>query len=120
MSTDATPTDKPVSSAGSTVTPTSAPPVDKGKGKVQDVEEEDDNDDEDEDDEMDEGDSDDEEDEFEEIDPTAVLPSGRRTRGVRVDYTSTEALRKAGLKPEDDVEEEGEDSFIHNDEAMKH
>lgn len=61
-----------------------------------------------------------EEDEFDEIDPAAVLPSGRRTRGIKVDYTSTEALRKAGLKPEDDAEEEGEDSFVHEDNAMKH
>jgi len=34
---------------------------------------------------------------FEEIDPQAILPTGRRTRGVRVDYTSQEALDKAGL-----------------------
>ena len=37
-----------------------------------------------------------------------------------MDYTSTEALRKAGLKPEDEEEEEGEESFAHADEdAMK-
>jgi len=123
MSTDATSVNKPVSSVGNTVTPTSAPAIDKGKGKVEKVEEgedEDDEDDEDEDNEMDEDDDedDDEEDEFEEIDPTAIV--GRRTRGARVDYTSTEALRKAGLKPEEDAEEEGEDSFVHDDNAMKH
>ena len=39
------------------------------------------------------------EEELEEIDPTAIR--SRRTRGVRVDYTSKEALEKAGLKPED-------------------
>lgn len=32
-----------------------------------------------------------------------------------------EALRKAGLKAEEDAEEEGEDSFVHEgDDAMKH
>lgn len=56
---------------------------------------------------------------FQEIDPTAILPPGRRTRGVKVDYTSAEALRKADLKPEDE-EEEGEDSFVHDDNTMKH
>lgn len=59
-------------------------------------------------------------DELEEIDPRAVLPSGRRTRGIKVDYTSAEALRKADLKPEDDAEEEGEDSFAHEGELMEH
>ena len=39
------------------------------------------------------------EEDLEEIDPTAIR--SRRTRGVRVDYTSAEALEKAGLKPED-------------------
>lgn len=43
-----------------------------------------------------------------EIDPSAIL--GRRTRGKKVDYTSKEALEKAGLKPEgggdDDDDEE--------------
>jgi hypothetical protein len=34
-----------------------------------------------------------------EIDPRAILP--RRTRGTRVDYTSKEALEKAGLTQED-------------------
>jgi len=36
---------------------------------------------------------------MEEIDPTAIV--GRRTRGKKVDYTSEEALNKAGLKKED-------------------
>jgi len=118
MSTEATSAEKPVSSV---VTPTSTPPVAKGKGKAEAVEVDEDEDEEEEDDEVDEDeDDDDDEDEFDEIDPKAVLPSGRRTRGVKVDYTSTEALRKAGLKPEDDAEEEGEDSFTHDDDAMKH
>lgn len=33
------------------------------------------------------------------IDPTQIL--GRRTRGVKVDYTSKAALEKAGLKADD-------------------
>jgi hypothetical protein len=36
-----------------------------------------------------------------------------------VDYTSAEALRKADLKPED-AEDEDEDSFVHDDDKMKH
>ena len=55
-------------------------------------------------------DDDDDDDEVDpEIDPSAIISSGRRTRGVKVDYTSAEALKKAGLKPEgedDDDEEE--------------
>lgn len=56
-----------------------------------------------------------EEDELQEIDPSAILPSGARrsTRGVKVDYSSAEALQKAGLKAdEDDAEDAGEDSFV--------
>jgi hypothetical protein len=40
-----------------------------------------------------------EDEDMEEIDPTAIV--GRRTRGKKVDYTSEEALNKAGLKKED-------------------
>jgi len=124
MSTDATSADKPVSSAGSTVIPTSPLTSNKGKGKgkdkVEEVEEdEDDEEEEDEDDDMDDDEDEDEEDGFDEIDPGAILPTGRRTRGVKVDYTSSEALRKAGLKPGDELEDEGEDSFAHDDDAMK-
>ena len=36
-----------------------------------------------------------------------------------MDYTSKEAMAKAGLKP-DEGEEDGEDSFVHDDGAMKH
>ena len=35
-----------------------------------------------------------------------------------MDYTSKEALNKAGLEPEEDDEEE--DSFVHDEDAMKH
>ena len=41
---------------------------------------------------------------LDEIDPSVIQP--RRTRGVRVDYTSKEALEKAGLKPGDNVDED--------------
>lgn len=47
------------------------------------------------------------EEEFDAIDPGAII-GGRRTRGLKVDYNSSDALRKAGLKPEGD-EDEGED-----------
>ena len=45
-------------------------------------------------------------DDLEEIDPSVIIGGTRRTRGVRVDYTSAAALEKAGLKPEDADEEE--------------
>ena len=34
------------------------------------------------------------------------MPPGRRTRGVRVDYTSKEALAKAGFLGDEDAEED--------------
>lgn len=37
-----------------------------------------------------------------EIDPSAIITQGRHTRGVRVDYTSKEALAKAGLQGNED------------------
>ena len=43
-------------------------------------------------------------DDFEEIDPSAIITQSRRTRGVRVDYTSEEALAKAGLQGHEDEE----------------
>jgi hypothetical protein len=68
-----------------------------------DLEEEEDDDDDD-DDEMEDYDEEEEEDEDddedgEKIDPASILP--RRTRGVKIDYSSAEALSKAGLKPEE-------------------
>ena len=42
-----------------------------------------------------------------EIDPGAIL--SRRTRGARVDYTSPEALKKAGLTKEDHDDEDDEE-----------
>ncbi|CAL1706443.1 unnamed protein product [Somion occarium] len=93
MSTNATSTGSATNKNGVTHEPTNASPSNKGKGK--DVQEEE------EDEEM-------EEDSLEEIDPSAIR--SRRTRGVRVDYTSAEALAKAGLKP---GEGEGEDEEMH-------
>ncbi|KAG0700863.1 hypothetical protein DFH29DRAFT_604122 [Suillus ampliporus] len=88
-------------------------PDNKGKGKAkppaEDVSMEEEEEDEEEDDEED-GDEEMEEEEEEEvdpeIDPSAILP--RRTRGVRVDYSSEEAHKKADLNKDDhDDDEEG-------------
>jgi len=51
-----------------------------------------------------------------EIDPQAIITGGRRTRGVKIDYTSEEALKKAGLdKKEDDEDEDDEDVKMKSD-----
>lgn len=105
---------------------------DKGKGKeVKEEDEEEEEEEEDEDEEIEEDDMEEEDDDeasqvrctnclrptnsalqaedtYDEIDPTVI--TSRRTRGVRVDYTTPEALRKAGIT-EGDEGEEGEDSF---------
>ncbi|KAL4074061.1 hypothetical protein V8B97DRAFT_1937903 [Scleroderma yunnanense] len=94
----------------------------KGKGKQQPVtqaedepmewngndaeEEEDDEDEDDEDDEGVEEEEEEEEEEDPEIDPAAILSTGRRTRGIRIDYTSREALEKAGLEGETGTDDE--------------
>jgi len=84
----------------------------KGKGKatedvsMEEEEEEEDEDEEDDDDEEEEEDDDMDEDDNNEIDPSAILPTGRRTRGVKVDYTSTEALKKAGFEKAEDLDDE--------------
>ncbi|KAF8558076.1 hypothetical protein OG21DRAFT_1481852 [Imleria badia] len=89
---------------------------DKGKGKgkrvtspdvsmEEDEDEEDEEEDDEDDDEMEEDDDDDDDEEEDpEINPSNI--QGRRTRGVKVDYTSLEALKKAGLTKEDMEEEE--------------
>ena len=58
---------------------------------------------------------------YEEIDTTAIINTGgRRTRGVRVDYSSAEALAKAGLKPEEAADDdENEESFVAKDDDMR-
>ncbi|KAK0213199.1 histone H2A.Z-specific chaperone CHZ1 [Desarmillaria ectypa] len=92
-----------------------SPVVDKGKGKapakddaMEEDEEEEEEDDDDDDDAEEEEEEEEEDDDMEEIDPAAILPTSRRTRGARVDYTSAEALSKAGLteKDEDDDEDD--------------
>jgi len=91
---------------------------DKGKGHARDVKMDEDDD---EDSEVEDSDSDEEmeEDPLEEIDPAAILPRTRRTRGNKVDYTSPQALAKAGLTSET-PEEEGEDSYHHQEEEEGH
>ncbi|KAF9467464.1 hypothetical protein BDZ94DRAFT_1249449 [Collybia nuda] len=90
-------------------------PKDKGKGKstaVADESMEEDEEEEEEDDDNEEEDDDEEEEEdFEEIDPSAILPTGRRTRGVRVDYSSEEALKKAGLQATDQDDDSDTDAM---------
>ncbi|KAJ3979712.1 hypothetical protein F5890DRAFT_1545401 [Lentinula detonsa] len=122
MSTDATDFTTATSFLNSKATTETTQPVDaspnakgKGKGKApkkdQSMEEDDeDDDDDDEEEEEEEGseEEDDEDDSMEEIDPSVIM-SGRRTRGKKVDYTSAEALEKAGLKnneKDDDDEDE--------------
>jgi len=90
----------------------------KNKSKLDEVadrDEEDDDDDDDDEEEEDEGDEDmdgeEEEEGFEEIDPSAILPASRRTRGVKVDYTSAEAFEKAGLDKSESAEADEEDEF---------
>ncbi|KAG2342868.1 hypothetical protein BDR05DRAFT_1059991 [Suillus weaverae] len=93
-------------------------PDSKGKGKaklpVEDVamEEEEDEEDEEEDEEGDdEIEEEEEEDDHEEINPGAILP--RRTRGARVDYTSEEALKKAGLTKDDRDDDDDDEDMEH-------
>jgi len=50
---------------------------------------------------------------YEEIDPSVIV--GRRTRGVRVDYTSKEALAKAGLKANEKDEDSDDDDVEMKD-----
>ena len=54
---------------------------------------------------------------MDEIDPSVIQP--RRTRGVRVDYTSAEALAKAGIKPEDAAEDDEQEETYAQDEEMR-
>jgi len=89
-----------------------ASPAEKGKGKVTSSDEVMEEEDEEEDDidvaNEEEEEEEEEEDSFEEIDPSAIV--GRRTRNVpRVDYTSVEALEKAGLTGDDKDDEDDAD-----------
>ncbi|TFY65735.1 hypothetical protein EVG20_g5352 [Dentipellis fragilis] len=95
--------------------------ADKGKGKVaaepvvadesMDEDDEDDEEEEEEDEDMEE------DEDLQEIDPSVILAPGRRTRGVKVDYTSKEALAKAGLNA-DDADDDAEESFVARDDEM--
>ncbi|KAJ3557863.1 hypothetical protein NM688_g1242 [Phlebia brevispora] len=121
MSTDET-DPKNVSQAEVTNGTAAAPSVDKGKGKlVQDHVMDEDDEDEDEDDEDDEAEDEDEEmaeeESLDDIDPSVIQP--RRTRGVRVDYTSPEALAKAGLKPSDTTVDEEDQTYEAQDAEME-
>ncbi|KAJ7346944.1 hypothetical protein DFH08DRAFT_1080881 [Mycena albidolilacea] len=93
---------------------------DKGKNKVgkedTSMEEEDDDSEEEESEEEEDDDDEDEEeadDSKEKIDPSAIR--SRRTRGVKVDYTSPEALAKAGLTAQDIAGDDDDDEDV----AMK-
>ncbi|KAH8993360.1 hypothetical protein EDB92DRAFT_2113715 [Lactarius akahatsu] len=92
------------------------------EGDDEDEDEEEDEDEDDEEDEEDEEEDDDvdmdEDDEVleeeganrtkEQIDPRAILPPGARrsTRGQKIDYSSPEAFKRAGLKSSQDEDEE--------------
>ncbi|KAI8994003.1 hypothetical protein BD414DRAFT_481091 [Trametes punicea] len=121
MSTDAT---TPASATANGNRPEPVSPADKGKGKEKfaqdDVMDEEEEDEEDEEEEEEDEDME-EEDDLSELDPSAIINTGgRRTRGVRVDYSSPEALAKAGLKPEEAAEDdENEESFVARDEDMQ-
>ncbi|KAI0829813.1 hypothetical protein BC628DRAFT_1337145 [Trametes gibbosa] len=117
MSTDAT---TPASATANGNHEPIASPTGKGKGKLVQEEVMDEDEEEDDEEEEDEEDDDEMEEEEFELDPTAIINTGgRRTRGVRVDYSSAEALAKAGLKPEDATEDdENEESFIAKDDEM--
>ncbi|KAH9942354.1 uncharacterized protein BXZ73DRAFT_97768 [Epithele typhae] len=118
MATDAT---VPTSASANGAEPTSASPLtSKGKGKmVEDTSMDDDDDEEEEEEEEDEDEEMAEEEEFEEIDTSAIITGGRRTRGVRVDYSSAEAHAKAGLQAGEAAEDdENEDSFVARDDDM--
>ncbi|KAF8070043.1 histone H2A.Z-specific chaperone CHZ1 [Lyophyllum atratum] len=86
-----------------------ASPQSKGKGKAPTADEsmEEEEEEEEEEDDEEEEDEDEAEETLEEIDPSAIV--GRRTRGVKVDYTSKEALAKAGLQDNENDEDEDED-----------
>ncbi|RPD57512.1 hypothetical protein L226DRAFT_532035 [Lentinus tigrinus ALCF2SS1-7] len=121
MSTDATTPSAAATANGNQLAPTSSP-AGKGKGKQvhDDVMDEDEEEEEEDEEEEDEDEEMAEEDDLEEIDPSVIITSSRRTRGVRVDYSSAEALAKAGLKPEEAAEDdENEESFVAPDNEMR-
>jgi len=50
---------------------------------------------------------------YDDIDPSAILKSGSRTRGVVVDYNSAEALEKAGFKPGEADDDDDDDNAMN-------
>jgi hypothetical protein len=56
---------------------------------------------------------------FAEIDPSSILPSSRRSTRAQVDYSSAEALKKAGLQEGDDDEENEGDRDVTFDASMQ-
>ncbi|EMD37654.1 hypothetical protein CERSUDRAFT_114301 [Gelatoporia subvermispora B] len=115
MSTDATAPSNTSSDATAPTAPAHADAKGKGKGKAvedtsmeeEEEEEEEEDDDEDDDEEEEEEEEEDmEEDDLGAVDPSAIISGGRRTRGVRVDYTSQEAIARAGLTGHEDDDED--------------
>ncbi|KAJ3855248.1 histone H2A.Z-specific chaperone CHZ1 [Lentinula lateritia] len=122
MSTDATDPTAATKVAAEATQPIDASPNAKGKGKApkedhsmdEDEDEEDDEDDEDEEEGSDGSEEEeDEDDSMEEIDPSVIM-AGRRTRGKKVDYTSAEAIAKAGLKSSEKEEDDDDDEMKGN------
>ncbi|KAJ7647025.1 hypothetical protein FB45DRAFT_892140 [Roridomyces roridus] len=115
-------TDPAAAGTKATDAPVSDASVDKGKNKVaqddamdEDEEEEEEEDDEEEEEEGEEDDDEEEEEEdsLAEIDVGAIR--SRRTRGIKVDYTSAEAHAKAGLKKEENDVEDDDDEDMKDD-----
>ncbi|KAJ7268671.1 hypothetical protein B0H12DRAFT_1096071 [Mycena haematopus] len=97
-----------------------SPSPDKGKNKatkedasMEEEEEDEEEDDDDEDDEEDESEEEEVDESLEVIDPSAIRST--RTRGVKVDYNSAEALAKAGLTAQEVTADDEDDEDV----AMK-
>ncbi|KAG5352992.1 hypothetical protein C0989_011502 [Termitomyces sp. Mn162] len=88
----------------------------KGKGKApaadESMEVEEEEEEEEDDDGEEEEEDDDVEENYDEIDPSAILSTGRRTRGVKVDYTSKAALERAGLTENTNEKEDDDDDDV--------
>ncbi|KAJ6498993.1 hypothetical protein C8R45DRAFT_980631 [Mycena sanguinolenta] len=111
-------TDPATTNDNGVVASDASPVSDKGKNKVskedtsmeEDEEDEEDDDDEDDEDDDEEEETDEEDNSPEKIDVSAIR--SKRTRGVKVDYTSPEALAKAGLTPEDIARDDEDDDDV--------
>ncbi|KAG6861923.1 Histone H2A.Z-specific chaperone [Termitomyces sp. Mi166 len=93
-----------------------ASPDSKGKGRApaadESMEVEEEEEEEDDEDGEEEEEEEDAEESYEEIDPSAILSTGRRTRGVKVDYTSKEALERAGLADNTNEKDDDDDDDV--------